>query len=264
MDPMEQFGAGADQVRSARLFDLVHRGTPGDVSFYRDRCAGAGTVLELGCGTGRMLWPIAAAGAEVHGVDVEVGALAAAAADCPQRLAPRVSLQVGDMTALRLDARFDRVIVPYNGLFALHNDAAFEAALDTAVRHLAPNGRLIFDVYAIDDDVEDDDELVVEDGEFEYVITVLEAGRRVDVYDRERPLSEVRSLAIDYRYLIDPSEDAPGEVVDLTVRHHFLTPQAVLRAVRRTGLRVDETLGDFDGSAFDPDTSDRLIVVAAR
>ena len=38
-----------------RLYASVHRGNPGDVGFYERLCAEARTVLELGCGYGRVL-----------------------------------------------------------------------------------------------------------------------------------------------------------------------------------------------------------------
>ena len=39
----------------AELYALTHRGNPGDTEFYARRCAGAGSVLELGTGYGRLL-----------------------------------------------------------------------------------------------------------------------------------------------------------------------------------------------------------------
>ena len=49
----------------ATLYRQLHVGTPGDVDFYRRQCAGAQGVLELGCGDGRILAPLAAEGIAV-------------------------------------------------------------------------------------------------------------------------------------------------------------------------------------------------------
>jgi len=55
---------------NADLYDYFATGQNGDVSFYVDEARKAnGRVLELGCGTGRMLIPMAEAGISIVGVD---------------------------------------------------------------------------------------------------------------------------------------------------------------------------------------------------
>ena len=54
---------------SAELYALTHRGTAGDVGFYRRACAGASSVLELGCGSGRLLKRLARPGRQLVGLD---------------------------------------------------------------------------------------------------------------------------------------------------------------------------------------------------
>jgi SAM-dependent methyltransferase len=56
--------------RLARLYALVHRGNAGDVDFYVRACAGAARVLELGCGTGRVLRAVAEVAGHVTGLDL--------------------------------------------------------------------------------------------------------------------------------------------------------------------------------------------------
>jgi hypothetical protein len=51
----------------AQLYAAVHDGNPGDVAFYRERCADARAVLELGCGDARVLAELAAPGRALVG-----------------------------------------------------------------------------------------------------------------------------------------------------------------------------------------------------
>lgn len=54
------------------LYDLMHADQQSDAQFLADLAAGLGeraTVLELGCGTGRLLLPLLHAGARVVGLD---------------------------------------------------------------------------------------------------------------------------------------------------------------------------------------------------
>ena len=53
---------------SAVYYDQVAPGVDGDVAFYVEEARSAGSpILELGCGTGRILMPMAEAGREVVG-----------------------------------------------------------------------------------------------------------------------------------------------------------------------------------------------------
>ena len=69
---MSKFGGCEDKPFLAELYDLV----PGysgrrDLQFYLDLCRdGGGKVLELGCGTGRVLLPVASAGVDIVGLDL--------------------------------------------------------------------------------------------------------------------------------------------------------------------------------------------------
>lgn len=54
----------------ATYYDYYATGLEGDLQFYVEEARRAGSpVLDLGCGTGRILIPIAEAGIEVVGLD---------------------------------------------------------------------------------------------------------------------------------------------------------------------------------------------------
>jgi len=63
----------------AAIYDCYATGVAGDVAFYVDEAKRIGSpVLELGCGTGRILIPVAEAGSDVVGVDRSPSMLAVA------------------------------------------------------------------------------------------------------------------------------------------------------------------------------------------
>ena len=66
----------------AELYARLHRGNPGDLDFYRRACAGASSVLELGCGHGRVLRAIATPETHLVGVDLDPELLALARRGC--------------------------------------------------------------------------------------------------------------------------------------------------------------------------------------
>ena len=77
-------------------------GTPqNDMSFYLEEAkAGGGPVLELGCGTGRLLIPLLSTGHDVHGLDSSSAMLEVARRkreQLPAEAAKRLTLHYGDM-----------------------------------------------------------------------------------------------------------------------------------------------------------------------
>jgi SAM-dependent methyltransferase len=72
------------------LYDAYSLGLPGDVAFYAGEAVAAGSpVLELGCGTGRILIPTAEAGVSIFGLDRSALMLGRAREKCTQ-LPPEV------------------------------------------------------------------------------------------------------------------------------------------------------------------------------
>ena len=128
------------------LYDWEQRNVLGrsdqDVAFFTAlTLAPGGPVLEVACGTGRVTEPLAATGTEVVGLDVDREMLAVARRRCPT-----VPLVVADMRRFALHRRFPLVIVPYNGLQLLVTPDDRAACMSVLAEHLAPGGRLAFEV----------------------------------------------------------------------------------------------------------------------
>lgn len=128
---------------------------PGLVGFYDiengDTCelallgrlaGAAGSVLDLGCGTGRLAVPLAAGGRRVVGVDP-----AGAMLDVARRKAggAAVAWVRGDARCLELGERFDLVLLGGHTFQVFLSEQERLAVLGTIARHLAPAGRFVFD-----------------------------------------------------------------------------------------------------------------------
>ena len=104
-------------------------------------------MLELGVGTGRVAFALAASGLLVTGIDLAptmlVQARAKLAATDPS-VAARVTLLQGDMAALSLAGTFDAVICPYFGLAHLPAGAAWRNVFAGVARRLKPGGLCAF------------------------------------------------------------------------------------------------------------------------
>lgn len=87
--------------KDALFYDYYSTGIPGDVEFYAQEAINAGSpVLEIGCGTGRILIPIAKEGISITGLDRAPSMLAILRnkiATLERETQSRIELVEGDM-----------------------------------------------------------------------------------------------------------------------------------------------------------------------
>lgn len=130
----------------AEIYDLLFAPDPGVIEFYTQQAMRAdGAVLELGCGTGRLLVPIALRGLDVMGLELSPAMLERARANA-ERAGVQISLVQGDMRAFDLKRKFDLVFVGSNSLAHLCDLASLRAFFAAARNQLSTRGRLVFDV----------------------------------------------------------------------------------------------------------------------
>jgi SAM-dependent methyltransferase len=147
------YAAGA---MSAAFYDVVTAADArlaGDVAAYAGLAPAGGSVLELGCGSGRVTAALAERGLAVVGVDLSRAMLEQAQArraTLPAGVVSRIELRLGDMTALDLKRTFDLVVCPYFTLAHVPAGQAWKNSFATAARHLAPGGRAAFHLPLLD------------------------------------------------------------------------------------------------------------------
>lgn len=129
------------------LYDILFSDLDFDREYYLALGRAAqGPVLDLCCGTGRLLLPLLEAGVDADGVDLHPAMLALA------REKVRASgfasrLEIGDMRDFSLPRRYAAVLIPFNA-FA-HNLTTDDqrATLGCCYRHLLPGGLLAMDTF---------------------------------------------------------------------------------------------------------------------
>jgi SAM-dependent methyltransferase len=122
-----------------------------DLPFYLDLAKRyGGPVLEIACGTGRVLLPIARQGLAIDGVDNSLPMLRVLKSHIenePSQIRRRITLHHGDMRDFRLRKKYPLVIIPFRPLQHMHTIPDQLKALTTAAFHLRKNGLLAFDVF---------------------------------------------------------------------------------------------------------------------
>jgi SAM-dependent methyltransferase len=146
----------AEKGLSAAFYDTVTAADvrlSGDIDIYAGLCPAAGSVLELGSGTGRLAFALAERGHTVTGVEIAPAMLAQAQAkrdELEPAAARRVEFRRGDMAAFDLKRTFDLVVCGYFTLAHVPRGAAWKNTFDTAARHLAEGGLAAFHLPLLD------------------------------------------------------------------------------------------------------------------
>lgn len=132
----------------AYAYDEHSLGVSGDVEFYVRLAREAGSVVELGVGTGRIAVPTAEAGIPVLGFDREPSMIAIAREKAEHAgVSEFVTLREGDMRSFVLDESVPLVTIPFRTF--LHNLTTEDqlATLGACHRALEPGGRLALNVF---------------------------------------------------------------------------------------------------------------------
>lgn len=252
------------------LFAWLYDNTPmyvsrEDVGFFVDEAvASGGPVLELGCGTGRVLLPVARANIEVTGLDCAepmVARLEEKLAREPEEVQGRVRIARADMRDFDLGRQFRLVMIPFRPFQHLITVDEQMACLGCIRRHLSPNGRLVFDCFHPDLRKLTDPAGFEEAEEFSG--HKLPDGRLL----RRTHRFAARHVAEQYNdvEIIHHLTDAEGrtERVVQAFPFRYCFRYEVEHLLARCGFRLVELFGNFDRSPF-ADESPQMIFIAER
>jgi SAM-dependent methyltransferase len=261
-------GGGYDQYAFvADLYDhvSVHRDRP-DVAFYVDEATrSGGPVLEVGCGSGRILLPTARAGVDAFGIDLSPHMLAV----CRERLRAedaavraRVALMQADMRDFSLGRTFRLATIPFRAFQHLTTVADQIACLDAVRHHLADGGQLVMDVFnpsleaLVNRPI---GEVFAEEPAF-----TTPDGRRV--VRRHRIVEHDRVAQVNHVELLYDVTHPDGREERLVhaFRMRYLFRYELEHLLARCGFALEQLYGGFDRTAVGARPLGELIAVARR
>ena len=201
--------------------------------------ASASSVLDLGCGTGRLATRLASENRVVIGVDPANAMLDVARA---KNFGVAVTWIEGDARELRLDREFDLVLLTGHAFQVFLNETDQRAVLKTIANHLAPNGCFIFDSR---------NPLAKE-----WLEWGQENSKRklvhpqhgiIDAWNTAQFDPSTNNLMYSTNYLVL----ATGKLLTAESHIHFTPRSKLANMIEECGLEVEQWLGDWAGNSYE-------------
>lgn len=208
-------------------------------------------ILELGCGTGRVLMPLLKRCAFIHGIDMSESMLEICSKKLGQNQIPSNKAQttLADIIDFDLHEKFDLIIAPFRVIQNIESDAAMTGLFQCIHRHLAEKGRCILNVFnpnlsrnrIVTDWTEKEERLCWETNFDEYRLVHHELRKTMD------PESLVLYPDLIYRLYKDNTL-MDTSILNLIMRCWY--PDDFLSLIRSHGFSVTRTWGGYRGETF--------------
>jgi len=224
-----------------RLYYLLFKAEPHS-TFYRALARRQkGSVLELACGTGQLLIPIADLGFRSVGLDLHPAMLSAARGRA-QTANADVTLIEGDMRSFSLDERFSLVFIARNSLLHLHSRDDFAQFFGTVRKHLESGGLFAFDIFNPNVSI-----LARETEKRELVTRVEYPGRGMLTVETTMDY-DAQSQVNRATWFVSSDVDADVLVAPLHLRSIF--PEELTYMLDYFGFTLEARYGDFLSAEF--------------
>lgn len=226
----------------AATYDKTSCPDPSDAVEFLASVAGAGPVLELAIGTGRVALPLAARGITVEGIEASPEMIARMRAKPGGDGIPVV---MGDMADVDVDGPYSLVYLVYNTLFNLTGEGKQEDCFRNVANVLAPGGAFVIEAYVPQPDEFDRDE------------------RRVEVRSVTEDEVELRLLRYDRaaQTFLRQTVILTNDGVQLKpFSLHYRWPEQIDELANQAGLHLETRYASWRRDPFRPDTTDHISV----
>ena len=245
----------------ARYYDTLNADQVDDIPLYLELAEIAtGPVLDVGCGSGRILFPFLAAGHEAHGIELE-SAMLALAENRAMSLSPaaraRLSLFHGDATQYVFTTHYGLIFLSYNMLMHFYETAAQILLLQNLCRAAHSSTRLIIDLPHPGEVFVSQD---LDSLQHERDIIDPNSGCLIQVFSRSRLDLSTQLLDVTWNY----DEIADDGCLRRTVtnqRLRYFTKAELSLLLRISGWKERAVYGDYDRQPYE-DGCERLLVIA--
>ena len=240
----------------AESYDSLYAGRIEDIVFYlEEACLLPGPILEAGCGTGRITLPMADLGLELYALDSSPAMLQILERKLQIHPGLPVTIHQGEFQSFRLETVFPQIFIPFRGFLHLLDQKAQLEALLNFRRHLAPDGRLILDIFA------PSYRLFSQEGKVVSMIpdAQQEDGRLLRTFDYVTYSHSHQQIHVERHLLtFHPEGHQTEQMASFTLRYVFRYEMDLLLAA--TGYKLEEVYGGFDRRPYDYHSGEMIFI----
>ena len=238
-----------------RFFDLEMGSKRDDCIYYQQllekHCCQ--TVLELGCGTGRIVGFLNSRGYKAFGIDNSHEMLLY---NRSQRMSSVVEM---DMCHLGFNNTFDAVIIPHNTLNLLHDEKIISQCLKEIKRVLTKNGLLVVQLFSLTKALTDQAHKRL----FQFALFDIKGNGKLVKESIKTYYPETDRLMMEERYKIRLFDNPLlnrnyNQFLPLTV----YSPSKWLDIIKKSGFKIYSVHSGHDSEGFNCDRDSTLLVSA--
>lgn len=240
--------------RYCELYELELQNFTEDVDFYQKHIPSKSSVLELGCGTGRIVRKLTNNCTRVVGLDISLPMLQRA-----RRFSSDVKYICGDMRRFKFHQKFKTILIPYNTLNLLHNVDDILSCLKEAYDHLEVNGSVIAQIFT------PTTTLISKSGQriFQFQTMDLPCGGKV-VKETLRCYSKNNnSMTLEERYRIRPAHES-NEDLSHSMSLLAYDSKSWLNLFNQSGFDIYATYGSYQSTSYADFTDNCLLIIASK
>jgi SAM-dependent methyltransferase len=230
-----------------------------DLPFW---CAMAETlgypVLELGCGTGRVILALAKSEYPVEGIDNDPIMLDLARSKLFPRHHESVTFHNCDIRHFKLTNQFPLIVIPCN-TFAYFSEGDCELILRCSKEHLLPDGHLVMELPSPESGCTQI-AFDLQEGETEIVSTFISPRTEHPVQVSALRSTGPKDNTIDITWYFDELlPDGSVERFDHKLRYHLRAPRIVTDLLVREGFNEIEVYGDYNLSPYSVEANSLIL-----
>jgi len=254
-EPEEVFHPLSAQ-KYAEFYATEMDGFTRDIAFYQKHCRTGSSVLELGCGSGRISRTLSSKGYSATGLDLSQAMLNQAMkhpANPPWYICM-------DMTCMAFRKPFDHILIPYNTLNLLRAPKAIRQCLQEVRRYLHPHGTLLLQIHI------PDRELIELKGQKRFQFQMFPLQNTSGKLIKETLCSylcKTETIHLEERYRLRPI-GAAEKRADYSHTLHLagLTVENWLDIFKECGFQDLALYGNYDSRPFQLGTDSTLLIKA--
>ncbi|GAB1421747.1 class I SAM-dependent methyltransferase [Anaerolineales bacterium] len=244
----------------ARFYDAEHNHKTDDLILYSELAAEYGEpILDIGCGTGRVLIHLAQENYKVHGIDYSPAMLDRLEIKLKSfpHLREYISCEQADILHVQHDQTYPLILLTYNMLMHFHKAEHQKLLLEQVRQWIRPDGLMVIDlpnageVFAS----QNTDAIILDD-------TFIDTESGNSILLQSHNMLDRTTQILQVRWIYDELQEdglIKRTIVPNSLRYFFLSELSWL--LKACGFRVAEVYGDTDGAPFE-DGCPRMIIYA--